>query len=118
MIEKRKAIRIKEEYKVTITEISKDKFPPPEKIIYGLTKDISSGGLRIQSNTFFPINKLLRTELLLKNPPRLISAIGKVRWYTSCYDDELFEMGIDFVDISPDNITLLRVLIGDSLSYF
>jgi len=108
MIEKRKAIRIEEEYKVTITEISKDKFPPPEKIIYGLTKDISSGGLRIQSNTFFPINKLLRTELLLKNPPRLINAIGKVQWCTSCYDNELFEIGIEFVGISPDNTTALK----------
>ena len=107
-MEKRKATRIKEEYKVTITEISKDKLPPAKKIIYGLTKDISSGGLRIQSNTFFPINTLLRTELLLKNPPRLISAIGKVRWYTSCYDDELFETGIEFVDISPDNTTVLK----------
>ena len=108
MIEKRKAIRIKEEYKITTMEISKDKFTPHEKIIYGLTKDISSGGLRIQSNTFFPINTLLRTELFLKNPFRLIGAIGKVRWCKSCYDDELFEMGIEFVDISPDNTTVLK----------
>ena len=111
MLEKRKATRIKEEYKITTTEISKDKLPSDEKIIYGLTKDISLSGLRIQSNTFFPINTLLKIELLLKNPSRLISAIGKVRWCTSCYDDELFEIGIEFVDISPDNITVLRVLI-------
>ena len=108
MIEKRKAIRIEEEYKVTITEISKDKFPPPEKIIYGLTKDISSGGLRIQSNTFFPFNTLLKIELSLKDPPRLISAIGKVRWGKSSYTDELFEIGIEFVGISPDNTTALK----------
>ena len=108
MIEKRKAIRIKEEYKVTTTEISKDKLPPDKKIIYGLTKDISSGGVRIQSNTFFPFNTLLKIELSLKDPPRLISAIGKVRWGKSSYTDELFDAGIEFVDMSPDNIKVLK----------
>lgn len=58
MLEKRKATRIKEEYKITTTEISKDKLPSDEKIIYGLTKDISLSGLRIQSNAFFSINTM------------------------------------------------------------
>ena len=106
-MEKRKAKRILEENKVKITQTYKDKLPPDEKIIYGLTKDISSGGARIQGNTFLPIDTLLKIELSLKEPFRLISAIGKVRWVKKPYR-ELFQMGIEFMEMSPGSKNVLE----------
>ena len=107
MKERRKEKRIKEESKVTFKLLSDDKLPRGKKIFYTLTKDISSGGIRIQTDTFLPINTLLKIELLLTNPPRSITAFGKVRWVKNLYDDELFEMGLEFVDTTPDSIMAL-----------
>lgn len=112
-MEKRKAKRIIEENKVKITPISKDKLPSGKKIIYPLTKDISSGGVKILTDTFFPINSLLKIELSLKKPPRLISATGKVRWVKTHYAEELFETGIEFVEMSPGSNNVLKKYIDE-----
>ena len=106
-MEKRKAKRLLEENKVKITRIHKDELPPDEKIIYGLTKDISSGGARIQGNTFFPIDALLKIELSLKEHLKLISAVGKVRWVQKPYR-ELFQTGIEFMEMSPGSKNVLK----------
>lgn len=108
MGEQRRAKRIKEETKVTIKLISTDKLTPDKRISYHLTKDISSTGLRIFANTFLPINSILKIELSLTKPPRLISALGKVRWVKSRYADEMFEMGIEFMDTPHENIRALK----------
>lgn len=105
--EKRKAKRVKKESKISIDVLSKETVTRNKKIIYQLTKDISSKGVKIQSNTFLPINTLLKIELSLTKPPRVIKAIGRVRWIKSRYADEKFEMGIEFVDTPKDQIKAL-----------
>jgi hypothetical protein len=106
--DKRKAKRIKEETQVTITLLSKDAMDPGKKLSYHLTKDISSVGLKILTNTFLPISSMLKIELALSKPPKLIIAFGKVRWVKSRYADELFEIGIEFADTPPDVIKALH----------
>lgn len=106
-VEKRKAKRVKKESKIIIKVISEDVVPRNKKIIYHLTKDISSKGVKIQTNTFLPINTLLKIELSLTKPPRVIKAIGRVRWVKSRYADEKFEMGIEFVDTPKESIQAL-----------
>ena len=106
-VEKRKAKRVKKESKITIKVISEETVPRNKKIIYHLTKDISSKGVKIQTNTFLPINTLLKIELSLTKPPRVIKAIGKVRWIRSRYADEKFEMGIEFIDTPKESIRTL-----------
>ena len=108
MSDKRKAKRIKEEAKVTITLISKDSLSPGKKIFYHLTKDISSTGIKIQANTFLPINSMIKIELSLKEPLRVVSAIGMVRRVKTLYANELFEVGIEFVDTSPEIINIIK----------
>lgn len=108
MSEKRRAKRIKKEAKVTITLISSDDLPHGTKIIHHLTKDISSVGIKIQTNTFLPINSMIKIELSLTDPLRLVSAIGTVRRVKTLYADELFEAGIEFVDTSKEIIDILK----------
>lgn len=108
MSEKRREKRIKEHALFTITLISKDRLEPHKKIIHHTTKDISLTGARIHTNTFLPVGSFLKMDLSLKEPPRLISAFAKVRWIKSLYADELFEMGIEFVDTSLDIIKALK----------
>jgi hypothetical protein len=108
MSDKRRAKRIKEEAKVTIILVSKDSLSPGRKIIYHLTKDISAAGIKIQTNTFLPINSMIKIELSLKEPPRVVSAIGMVRRVKTLYADELFEVGIEFVDTSQEIISIIK----------
>lgn len=107
-IEKRKAKRVKKEGKVKISLISNDKHKPGKAISYHLSKDISILGVKILSNTFLPIDSLLRIEVSLTKPPRFITGMGKVRWVRSRYADELFEMGIEFVNTPKNQIKALK----------
>jgi hypothetical protein len=114
MPEKRRAKRVKEKVKVTIKLASSDDELAGCNIIHDLTKDISLAGIRIQCKTFIPMNSLLKIELSLMRPDRTVTAFGRVRWIKSLYDDELFEMGIEFVDPSNEVIRILRRHIEDS----
>lgn len=105
--EKREAKRITEETKITITLLSKDLVPPGKTFSYNLTRDISLKGVKIRANTFLPINALLKIELSLTKPTRLISVLGKVRWVKTLYAGESFEMGIAFVEPSSEDTKIL-----------
>lgn len=105
--EKREAKRITEETKITITLLSTDLVPPGKTFSYNLTKDISLKGVKIRANTFLPINALLKIELSLTKPIQLISLLGKVRWIKTLYAGESFEIGIEFVEPSSEDIRIL-----------
>ena len=104
MEERRKAERLKGENEITITVISGGKNLPKEKIIYNLSKDISESGARIQSNSFLPVDTLLNIKGMLRNTPQMITALGKVKWIKSIFADEIFEAGLEFVNISREMI--------------
>lgn len=118
MSEKRRGKRIIEQALFTITLISKDRLEPHKKIIHHTTKDISLTGAKIQTNTFLPVGSFLKIDLSLKDPARLISAFAKVRWVKSLYADELFEMGIEFVDTSLEIIKALKEHFEEAEKYF
>jgi hypothetical protein len=107
MYEKRRTRRLVEENEITVEIISKDKLPLSKKITYNISKDISFTGARIQTNAFLPLDTLLKIKLMLTNPPRMVTAIGKVKWVRSLYGDESFEAGLEFVDTSLDTIKML-----------
>lgn len=107
-VEKRKAKRIKKEGKVKISLIPNEKHKPGKAISYHLSKDISFLGVKILSNTFLPIDSLLKLEVSLTKPPRFISGMGRVRWVKSRYADELFEMGIEFINTPKNQIKALK----------
>lgn len=107
-LEKRKARRVKKEGKVKISIISNDKSKRGKAISYHLSKDISILGVKILSNTFLPVDSMLKIEVSLTKPPRFITGMGRVRWVKSRYADELFEMGIEFVNTPKNQINALK----------
>ncbi len=108
MSEKRRERRVREQALFTITLISKDIAETPPKIIHHTTEDISLTGAKIHTNAFLPVGSFLKIDLSLTGPPRMISAYAKVRWAKSVYADELFELGIEFVDTSINIIKALK----------
>lgn len=108
MSEKRREKRVREQALFKITLISKDTAETHPKIIHHTTKDISLIGAKIHTNTFLPVGSFLKIDLSLTEPPQMVSAYAKVRWVKSVYADELFELGIEFMDTSINIIKSLK----------
>jgi uncharacterized protein (TIGR02266 family) len=107
MSEKRKEKRVEEEIKVAIKLLPQDKFQHDKDVVYALTKDISSGGVKIVTDKMLPIDTVLKIELTLAKIRKLVEATAKVRWVNRLYDDDVFEMGLEFVDTPAESVMLL-----------
>ncbi|HUU36820.1 MAG TPA: PilZ domain-containing protein [Candidatus Desulfaltia sp.] len=105
--ERRQESRVNEEDKVVIELLTNGQTPEDKSIINALSKDISPGGVRIMTNTLLPVNTLLKIEIVLSNRRRRLHTMGVVRWARSVYEEELYEMGIQFSRISPEDKMLL-----------
>jgi c-di-GMP-binding flagellar brake protein YcgR len=102
--ELRKAERLNEEHKITITIVSEDENLPKEKIRYKFSKDISESGIKIQGNIPLPVDTLLKIDLTLESLRQKITALGKVKWIEFNIEDGSFEAGVEFVDTSSEAI--------------
>jgi hypothetical protein len=59
------------------------------------------------SSRSFPAATLLSVELPLSKVKKMIKTKGEVRWVRSVEDGELFEMGIEFIDLPPESLVAL-----------
>ena len=107
MTEKRREKRLEEETKLSIRILPDEEQEIDENVVYALTKDISSGGLKILTDKMLPIDTLLDIEMTLSKMRKIVSVKGKVRWLKQLYDDDVFEVGLQFVDTPPESIMLL-----------
>jgi uncharacterized protein (TIGR02266 family) len=107
MSEKRKEKRIEEEIKVAIKLLPEDKYQHDKNVVYALTKDISSGGVKIVTDKMLPIDTILKIQLTLAKMRKLVEATAKVRWVNRLYDDDVFEMGLEFIDTPAESVMLL-----------
>ncbi len=106
MNEKRKSRRKKEGNLVTIDLISEEESQSSEKTSFAISDDISICGIKILSETLFPIDSLLRIKLTLEKTKKTINMTGKVRWARSL-SDKLHEIGIEIEDTTKENIKIL-----------
>ena len=108
MDERRRKPRIKEENKVTITIISGEENLPEKKINYYLSKDISTSGIRIQTNILLQVNTQLKLEIKLKDSPQVITAFAKVIWVKRFPNVGFHEAGLEFFNTSNEIIKQLE----------
>ena len=104
---RRKEGRTSEENKLKFRIASNNEKPQVSITYYALTKDISVGGIRILTDRYLPVGTELRMELALLDSNKLINLVGKVRWINSLYENELYEIGIEFQDIPSDKTVAL-----------
>jgi PilZ domain len=107
MDEKRKAARLEEENEVIISVISEEENTPKEKIIYNYIKDISVSGAKLQTNILLPVDTLLMIKMTLKTLHQMIIVIGKVKWIKVVFENESYEAGVEFLNLSSDAIKKL-----------
>jgi hypothetical protein len=114
MPEKRKAPRVKKENEVTITVVSGGKH---QKIIYDSSNDISVSGARIHTHILFPVDTLLRINIMLETVQQLITVMGKVKWIKIIYRNEDYEAGVEFFNTPEEVIKILKDYISLKLEF-
>jgi len=107
MDEKREAKRLREENKLFFEIISSPKRFQHKRVFYTFTKDISLKGISIRTDTFLPIGTIVEIKINLKKSSKILEARAKVRWIKSIFEDEVFKVGLEFVDTAPEIIQLL-----------
>ncbi len=105
MEDKRREQRVREENKLICEIISCSL--RHKRIFYTLTKDISLGGVNIRTDTFLPVNTVVKIELPLPKMHKIVCVKGKVKWTKSLFGNEVFELGLEFLDTPPEVITSL-----------
>ncbi len=107
--ERRGDSRVREEDKVSVEILSGENPSTDLPPINALTKDISPGGVRIMSSVKLEPGTRVRLEIVLSGRRRLLQVTGIVRWSRSVYEEDLFEMCVEFSGLTPeDRLSLLE----------
>jgi c-di-GMP-binding flagellar brake protein YcgR len=78
--------------------------------------DISKGGIRLPSNQKLPIGTILQLEIHTALSFKPLTMRGCVVWVNEQNDGKfLFEMGIKFINILPDDLRILYHLCGEQM---
>ena len=101
MREQRKEFRVPEEDKVLMSLVRDG---GDTANVISLTRDISPGGACLVSAVSVPEGALLRLEIALTGSRRLVRTMGTVRWVNRLFEDGVFELGVEFAEMDPENI--------------
>ncbi len=113
---KRRDRRVDGENRLTITPLMQGSQSGAScrRTIQVLSKDISTGGLRVQLPDFLPVKTRLKVEITLSNPPRYSWTTGEIRWVRKAATSDLYEAGVEFDTCSPDLQRMLREYVAEN----
>ena len=72
-----------------------------------LSGDISEGGLCLNVHEFIPLNTIVRLQIHVSDPERVLAAQGRVIWVREVPQSERYDVGIQFV-VDQDTGPVLR----------
>ncbi len=73
----------------------------------GATKDISQGGIRFLTQEFIPKDSHLRIKLTLNKTLFNFEALVKFVWIKQLRYSEIYEVGVEFIDMPPKALEYL-----------
>lgn len=115
MKERRRDPRIKEENKVILNLIADGSAQGPKAVYYSLTKDISMGGIRIMTDAPLAVDSRVKIEIILAKSRKRIQAVARVRWIKELFGKDVYDTGLEFVEIDPDaELALIDHIYGKS----
>lgn len=106
IFERRREKRKREVNRVSVEYLPEGPVYGSKKINYGLTEDMSLNGIKIVTDSFFPIHKVMKISLSLGRSYETIYMIGKVKWIRNL-EDEVYEIGLEIVDTFKESIRIL-----------
>ena len=116
MSEKRREKRLRDENKAVVHSVREGKDLVGGIDINALTCDISPGGAKILTHKFYPFDSHIRIQIDLSNSGQMLEVDGKVKWIKKMDDEELFEIGVEFLhSISQTILALLEHLYGNNV---
>lgn len=114
MVSKRREKRFKEENKVVIHYAQENNNTIDYMETNAATHDISLGGARIRVNQRFAVDSVIRIQIYLSRTEDAIKVDGKVKWVRELPDDDLYEIGVEFLHhLSKTVLSLIRHLYGE-----
>ena len=105
--DRRREARIYEEDKIVLNVVPNGGLHAFGPAMFSLTQDVSAGGFRIVSDVPIEVGTAVRVEIGLSKSRRVMSGTAKVRWLNRLFEDGLYEMGLEFVDMSPENMGII-----------
>jgi c-di-GMP-binding flagellar brake protein YcgR len=103
MKDRRRDVRLVEENKVVVSPMTGEVRPGLSGLYYSLTRDISMGGVRLMTAAPLEPGSQVRVEITLGRSRKRIKAVAEVRWVRDLYGSEVFEAGLQFVGLEPDD---------------
>ena len=73
------------------------------QVVETLTKELALGGVRCLSPTLFPVSTEVSLELVLSTGDEPLTVRGRTVWFQTIAQSEQFDLGISFLDLSPQN---------------
>ena len=67
------------------------------------TRNVSRKGFGIRLDEYISAGTLIKTDLVLPQKSKIISAYCKVVWINKCSDEKHFEAGLEIVDIEDED---------------
>ncbi len=87
-----------------------------QPVIETLTKDLSPEGLRCLSPTAFPVSSELNVEVILAAGQESVALRGRTAWFRTIPFADQFDIGLNFIDVSPQTKRRLSSYIERQLS--
>jgi len=103
MKDRRRDIRLMEENKVVVSLMTGEIRPGVPLVYHGLTRDISMGGIRLMTSAPLEPGARVRVDITLGRTRKRVRAVAEVRWLRDLYGGEVFEAGLHFVGLDPDD---------------
>lgn len=103
MKDKRRDIRLIEENKVVVSLMTGEVRTGVPVAYHGLTRDISMGGIRLMTSAPLEPGARVRVDITLGRSRKRVRAVAEVRWLRDLYGGEVFEAGLQFVGLDPDD---------------
>lgn len=101
--ERRRERRIAQENKLTFELMSDIDSECYKGICHAMTKDLSLNGMRMTSGTFLPVNSPVKINLSLSETQKLVKLFGVTRWVKTMYEDERYDCGLEFTEVTPES---------------
>jgi c-di-GMP-binding flagellar brake protein YcgR len=115
MKDRRRDVRLIEENKVVVSSLTGEVRPGAPAVSYSLTQDISMGGVRLITGARLATGDRVRLDITLSRTRKRIRAVAEVRWVRELYDREVFEVGLQFSGLDPDDeFALMDHIFGGS----
>ena len=82
-----------------------------------LTKDVGLGGVRFLSHEFFPTTHEFLVEIPLFRASHPVQTVGRVAWSQKIAHSDLYEIGMEFLQLPDDHRRLLNAFLDNALAH-